>query len=270
MSGIKGTSQEYIGHHLYHLQFDLSTFSLVGSENISSFWVLNVDSMFFSILLAVLFLLIFGRLATVATYEAPTKLQVFIELVILFIDDNVKDMFHGKNKLIAPLSMTVFVWISLMNAMDLFPIDLLPVIAQYILGLPVLRVVPSADVNITSSIALNVFVLVVYYNIYTNGIRGFFKGLVYHPFNHPTCIPINFILEVVGLISKPVSLSLRLFGNMYAGELIFVLISGLLPWWGQWILNLPWAIFHILIVILQAFIFMVLTVIYLSTAHDRC
>lgn len=270
MSGIKGTSQEYIGHHLYHLQFDLSTFSLVGSENISSFWVLNVDSMFFSILLAVLFLLIFGRLATVATYEAPTKLQVFIELVILFIDDNVKDMFHGKNKLIAPLSMTVFVWISLMNAMDLFPVDLLPVIAQYILGLPVLRVVPSADVNITSSIALNVFVLVVYYNIYTNGVRGFVKGLVYHPFNHPTCIPINFILEVVGLISKPVSLSLRLFGNMYAGELIFVLISGLLPWWGQWILNLPWAIFHILIVILQAFIFMVLTVIYLSTAHDRC
>ncbi|URJ31776.1 F0F1 ATP synthase subunit A [Blochmannia endosymbiont of Camponotus modoc] len=268
MSGIKGTSQEYIGHHLCHLQFDLSTFSLVSSENTSSFWVLNVDSMFFSILLAILFLLIFGRLATLATYSVPTKLQVFIELVILFIDSNVKDMFHGKNKLIAPLSMTVFVWIFLMNAMDLFPIDLFPAIAKYMLGLPALRVVPSADVNITSSLALSVFVLVMYYNIYVNGVRGFIKGLTYHPFNHPTCIPINFIIEVVSLLSKPISLSLRLFGNMYSGELIFVLISGLLPWWGQWVLNLPWAIFHILIVALQAFIFMVLTVIYLSTAHD--
>lgn len=268
MSGITGASREYIGHHLYHLQFDLSTFSLLRSENISSFWVLNVDSMFVSTILAILFLLVFGRLAKVATCEAPTKLQVFIELIILFINNNVKDIFHGKNKLIAPLSMTVFVWIFLMNVMDLFPIDFFPIISKCTLGLPALRIVPSADINITSSIALSVFVLVIYYNIRINGICGFIKGLVYHPFSHPTCIPINFILEVVSLLSKPVSLSLRLFGNMYSGELIFVLISAVLPWWGQWVLNLPWAIFHILIVILQAFIFMVLTVIYLSSAHD--
>ncbi|WP_159714993.1 F0F1 ATP synthase subunit A [Blochmannia endosymbiont of Camponotus nipponensis] len=270
MSGVKDTVQEYIGHHLSHLQFDLSTFSWVDSKNISSFWVLNVDSIFFSILLAVLFLLFFGYIANIATCGVPKKLQAFIELIILFVDSNVKDVFHGKSKLIAPLSMTIFVWVFLMNAMDLFPIDFFPFVAQYTLGLPALRVVPSADINVTSSIALNIFLLIVYYNIYTNGICGFIKGLVYHPFNHPMCIPVNFVLEVVGLLSKPVSLSLRLFGNMYSGELIFILISGLLPWWGQWTLSLPWAIFHILIVVLQAFIFMVLTVVYLSAAHDPC
>ncbi|URJ28160.1 F0F1 ATP synthase subunit A [Candidatus Blochmannia vicinus] len=270
MLAIKNTSQEYIGHHLHHLQFDLNTFLWMDAEKISSFWVLNVDSIFFSTLLAVVFLLIVGRIAKIATCGVPTKIQTFMELIILFVDNNVKDIFHGKNKLIAPLSMTIFVWIFLMNAMDLFPIDLLPYIAKLTFGLPFLRVVPSADINITSSIALNVFILIVYYNIYTNGIRGFIKGLIYHPFSHPLCIPVNLILEIISLLSKPVSLSLRLFGNMYSGELIFILISGLLPWWGQWALSLPWAVFHILIIILQAFIFMVLTVIYLSTAHDPC
>lgn len=270
MSEIKDSLRKYIGHHLYNLQFDLKNFSWVYSENISSFWILNVDSIFFSGVLCILFLLVGSYVAKSATLYSPNKLQIFIELVILFIDKNVKDMFHGQNKLIAPLSMTVFIWISLMNIMDLLPVDILPYIAYHVLGIPYLRIVPSADINVTFSMALSIFILVIYYNIYVNGMRGFIKKLIYHPFNHPVCIPFNFVLEVINLLSKPVSLSLRLFGNMYAGELIFVLIAGLLPWWFQWILSVPWAIFHILIVILQAFIFMVLTIIYLSTAHDSC
>ncbi|URJ25098.1 F0F1 ATP synthase subunit A [Candidatus Blochmannia ocreatus (nom. nud.)] len=265
---IQSSYQEYIGHHLHHLQFDLSTFSWLESGDSSHFWILNIDSIFFSILLAVLFVLVGSVVAKSATYGVPNKLQTFIELLILFVDNNVKDMFHGNSKLIAPLSMTVFVWVFCMNIMDLVPVDFLPYIAQNVLGVSALRIVPSADVNITSSIALSIFVLIIYYNICTNGIIGFLKRLGCHPFSHPMCIPINLILEIISLLSKPVSMSLRLFGNMYSGELIFILISALLPWWGQWILSLPWSIFHILVITLQAFIFMVLTVIYLSIAHD--
>lgn len=268
MSDINNTFKEYIAHHLYNLQFDLIHFSWVNKESVPSFWVLNIDSIFFSGLLCIIFLWIGSRVAKLATFSAPSKLQVFAELIILFVDKNVKDMFHGKNRLIAPLSMTVFVWVFLMNAMDLIPIDVLPYIAYCTLGLPYLRVVPSADINVTFSLALSVFILVLYYSFYIHGIGGFFKKLFYHPFHHVFCIPINFILEIINLLSRPVSLGLRLFGNMYSGELIFILITGLLPWWGQWVLSVPWAIFHILIIVLQAFIFMVLTIIYLSTAHD--
>ncbi|PLK58831.1 F0F1 ATP synthase subunit A, partial [Candidatus Palibaumannia cicadellinicola] len=134
---------------------------------------------------------------------------------------------------------------------------------------PVLRVVPSTDINITLSMALGVFVLIIYYSCSTKGLITFIKDLTMQPFNHPIFIPINFILESVSLLSKPVSLALRLFGNMYAGELIFILIAGLLPWWSQWILNVPWAIFHILIITLQAFIFMILTIVYLAMASEK-
>lgn len=154
-----------------------------------------------------------------------------------------------------------------MNFMDLIPVDFIPHAAQ-LMGVPYLRVVPSADVNITMSMALGVFFLILYYSIKVKGISGFVKELTLQPFNHPAAIPVNFILETVTLISKPVSLGLRLFGNMYAGELIFILIAGLLPWWSQWILSVPWAIFHILIITLQAFIFMVLTIVYLSMAQE--
>lgn len=270
MLEIKNNFKEYIAHHLYNLQFDMRSLTWINTESASSFWVLNVDSIFFSGLLCIIFLWVGSRAARLATLNAPNKLQIFIELVILFVDKNVKDMFHGQDRVIAPLSMTVFVWVFLMNAMDFFPVDVLPYIADHVFGLPYLRVVPSADINITFSLACSVFILVLYYSIYVHGIAGFFKKLLYHPFNHVICIPINFILEIINLLSRPVSLGLRLFGNMYSGELIFILITGLLPWWCQWILSVPWAIFHILIVILQAFIFMVLTIIYLSTAHDTC
>lgn len=268
-SGEISTPQEYIGHHLNNLQLDLRTFELVNPHTASSFWVLNIDSMFFSLLLGAIFLLIFGRVAKGATSGVPGKMQTFVELVVGSVDGSVRDMFHGKSKLIAPLALTIFVWVFLMNLMDLLPIDLLPYLGEHVLGLPALRVVPSADVNITLSMALGVFILILYYSVMMKGIGGFVKELTLQPFNHPIFIPVNLILEGVSLLSKPVSLGLRLFGNMYAGELIFILIAGLLPWWSQWILNVPWAIFHILIITLQAFIFMVLTIVYLAMASEE-
>lgn len=269
-AGEYASSQEYIGHHLTHLQLDLRTFELVrGHDAPATFWVINLDSLFFSVILGLLFLWLFRRIAKSATSGVPGKLQTAIELVVGFVDSNVRDMYYGKSKVIAPLALTIFVWVFLMNFMDLLPIDFLPMLGEHFLGLPALRVVPSADVNVTLSMALGVFILILFYSIKMKGIGGFTKELTLQPFNHPLFIPVNLLLEGVSLLSKPISLGLRLFGNMYAGELIFILIAGLLPWWSQWVLNVPWAIFHILIISLQAFIFMVLTIVYLSMASEE-
>ena len=270
-SGEALTTRDYIGHHLNNLQLDLRTFELVNphAENAPSFWVLNIDSLFFSVLMGALFLWLFRKVAVRATSGVPGKFQTAVEMIIGFVDSSVRDMYHGKSKVIAPLALTVFVWVLLMNALDLLPIDFIPYIGEHILGLPALRIVPTADVSITLSMAIGVFILILFYSIKMKGIKGFTKELTLQPFNHPIFIPINLILEGVSLLSKPVSLGLRLFGNMYAGELIFILIAGLLPWWSQWLLSLPWAIFHILIITLQAFIFMVLTLVYLSMASEE-
>jgi len=249
------TTQGYISHHLHHLQ--------VGS----GFWTVNIDSMIFSVILGALFIWIFRKVAVTATSGVPDKLQCFVEMVVEFVDDTVKGIFHGKSKLIAPLALTVFIWVFLMNLMDLIPVDYLPYTAQ-VLGIPYLRVVPSADVNITMSMALGVFALIIIYSIKMKGVSGFVKELTLSPFNHWALIPVNLALELVTLLSKPISLGLRLFGNMYAGELVFILIAGLLPWWSQWLLSVPWALFHILVITLQAFIFMVLTIVYLSMASE--
>lgn len=249
---------------------DLRTFELVNPLNWpATFWTLNIDSLFFSVVLGLAFLLVFRKVAASATSGVPGKLQTAVELIIGFVDNSVRDMYHGKSKVIAPLALTVFVWVLLMNMMDLLPIDLLPYIGEHVLGLPALRVVPTADVSITLSMALGVFILIIFYSIKMKGVGGFTKELTMQPFNHPIFIPVNLILEGVSLLSKPLSLGLRLFGNMYAGELIFILIAGLLPWWSQWMLSVPWAIFHILIITLQAFIFMVLTIVYLSMASEE-
>ncbi|ENY72368.1 F0F1 ATP synthase subunit A [Aeromonas diversa] len=249
------TTQGYISHHLHHLQ--------VGS----GFWAVNIDSMIFSVVLGALFIWIFRKVAVSATSGVPGKLQCFVEMVVEFVDGTVKGIFHGKSRLIAPLALTVFIWVFLMNLMDLIPVDYLPYTAQA-LGIPYLRVVPSADVNITMSMALGVFALIIIYSIKMKGVSGFVKELTLQPFNHWALIPVNFVLELVTLLSKPISLGLRLFGNMYAGELVFILIAGLLPWWSQWLLSVPWALFHILVITLQAFIFMVLTIVYLSMASE--
>ncbi|MCL9782949.1 F0F1 ATP synthase subunit A [Vibrio sp. S4M6] len=258
------TSAGYIEHHLVNLS--LAKLGLVAEE--TSFWNVNIDSLFFSVLTGVFFLWVFRSVAKKATSEVPGKLQCFVEMIVGFVDQNVKDTFHGRNPLIAPLALTIFCWVFLMNVMDLVPVDFLPYSAQ-LMGVPYLKVVPTADVNITMAMALGVFALMLYYSIKVKGLGGFAKELALHPFNHPIMIPFNLLIEVVSLLAKPLSLGMRLFGNMFAGEVVFILIAAMLPWWLQWVGSLPWAIFHILVILIQSFVFMMLTIVYLSMAHEK-
>ncbi len=258
------TSSEYIVHHLTNLKLDLTTMQI--DANANGFWVLNIDSLFFSITLGVLFLFFFRLAAKRATAGAPGGLQNFVELMVEFVDTQVKDTFSGKSNLVAPLALTIFVWVFLMNFMDLIPVDLLPWLAGHA-GVPYLKVVPTTDPNVTLGMSLGVFLLVLFYSIKIKGFSGFGAEFMTHPFGWKL-FPVNFILKFVEEIAKPVSLGLRLFGNLYAGELIFILIA-LLPMYVQWMLGGPWAIFHILVITLQAFIFMMLTIVYLSMAHEH-
>ncbi|AWH90750.1 F0F1 ATP synthase subunit A [Buchnera aphidicola (Melanaphis sacchari)] len=261
--------QRYISHHLNHLQMDLCNFKIIQPGNISShFWIINLDSIMFSFVLGCFFLMFFYILGKKITIGAPNKLQTCIELIFEFVSENVKNMYQGNSVLIAPLSLTVFVWVFLMNLMDLIPIDFFPFIFERFFQISTVRIVPSSDVNITLAMSLGVFLLILFYSFKIKGLNGFIRELTLQPFNHPIFSIFNFLLELVSLLSKPISLGLRLFGNMYSGEMIFILISGLLPWWSQCFLNVPWAIFHILIIFLQSFIFMVLTIVYLSIASQ--
>lgn len=263
-SGEVSTPSTYITHHLTNLSSDK-----LGLGESGSFWAVNIDSLFFSVTIGIAFLWLFRFVAKKATIGVPGKLQCAVEMLVEFVDHSVKDTFQGKNPVIAPLSLTIFVWIFLMNAMDLIPIDFIPYPAQHWFGIPYMKVVPTADINITMALALGVFALVIYYSIKEKGIGGFFKELAFHPFNHWSMIPFNLMLEVVSLLSKPISLGMRLFGNMFAGEVVFILIAALMPWWAQWLGAVPWAIFHILVITIQAFIFMMLTIVYLSQAHEK-
>jgi F-type H+-transporting ATPase subunit a len=271
MSAETLTSAGYIRHHLQNLTFGQKADGAWGiahsTEEVREmgFWALNLDTLGVGIVLGALFAYLFRKAAVHATSGVPGRLQNFVEWIMDFIDDNVKGSFSGKNDLVAPLALTIFVWVFLMNVMDLIPVDYLPLLAQA-LGVPYMRVVPTTDPNATMGMALSVFALVLYYSVKVKGVGGFVAELTLHPFGK-WGLPVNLFLETVSLLSKPVSLGLRLFGNMYAGEMVFILIA-LLPWWVQWTLNIPWAIFHILIITLQAFIFMVLTIVYLSMAHQ--
>lgn len=277
MAGSYANSSEYIKHHLTNLVYGQKadgTWGIAHSpEEIKEmgFWSLNLDSMMFSIGLGLFFLWIFRRAAKKASTDAPTGLQNFIEMLIEFIDTSVRGSFSGKNPLIAPLALTIFVWIFLLNLMDLVAVDHIPWLAS-LMGVPYLKIVPSTDPNITFGLAISVFFLIVYYSIKMKGPGGFFAELAFHPFPK-FMMPINLILEGVTLIAKPVSLALRLFGNMYAGEVIFILIA--IMYSGGWALGffggalqLVWALFHILIITLQAFIFMTLTIVYLDMASQ--
>ncbi len=265
------SSAGYIKHHLQNLQVCATEngWQMNSAEDpllcAGNFQAFNIDTLFFSFFLGLVFILTFRSVAKKATTGVPGRFQAFVEIVYEFVDSNVKETFHGKNKLIAPLSMTIFVWVVLMNTMDLIPVDWIPGLAG-LMGIPFLKVVPTTDVNVTLAMALSVFVLILFYSIKVKGVKGFVKELTLNPFNHWSMIPFNFLLEVVSLLAKPVSLALRLFGNMYAGELIFILIAVLgavqLP------LHFPWAVLHLLVIVLQAFIFMMLTVVYLSMAHE--
>lgn len=271
------SSTEYIKHHLTYLTYDLKTMSF-GS---GGFWTLNLDTLFFSIVLGglALVLLYFG--ARRVTTGVPGKIQNFAEMMLQFADGQVKDCFHGKSNVIGPLALTIFMWVFLMNFMDILPVDILPEMAKTA-GLHHLKVVPTNDLNLTFAMSLAVFILIIYYSIKIKGIKGFTRELTMQPFNHVLFIPFNLLLELVGLIAKPISLALRLFGNLYAGELIFILIAlmtlqattasslagTVTLGFAQFILSLGWSIFHILVITLQAFIFMVLTIVYLSLAHE--
>ena len=273
------TSVEYIKHHLQNLQVCKTDEGWVWNNCLEAgFWTLNVDSLIISFLLGALFCFGFWRVAKNAKVENPGRWQSFTEMVFEFVDKSVKDTFHGKNPLIAPLALTIFVWIFLMNLMDLIPVDLLPWAASQA-GVGYLKVVPSTDANITFSLSLGVFFLIIFYSIKVKGFGGFIGELTLHPFSSKNkavqalLIPVNFLMESIGLLAKPVSLALRLFGNLYAGELIFILIAVLMSAGiggiiGGGISYMIWAIFHILVIVLQAFIFMMLTIVYLSMAHE--
>ncbi len=274
MSATNGvlTSGEYIKHHLQNLTYGQLPDGGWGIAHNAAeakamgFWAFHLDTLGFSFVLGALFLLVFYRAGRKMTIATPSGLQNFIESIIDFVNDNMRGSFNANNPLIAPLALTCFIWIILMNTMDLLPVDLLPKIAS-LMGVEYLKVVPTADPNATFGMSLGIFILMIYYSIKCKGLGGFASELAFHPFGK-VMLPVNLLLEGVGLLAKPVSLALRLFGNMYAGELIFILIA-LFPYWIQWSLSLPWAIFHILIVLLQGFIFMTLVIVYMDMAHQK-
>jgi len=274
-----GGLTEYITHHLTH-----NVQSLGGAQ-------VHFDSLFVSMLVAVISLGWLYSVARKATAGVPTKSQAFVEMVFEFVDGQVKDVFHGDRRFFVPLALTIFVWVLMMNAMDLLPLDLIGAGAHVAMGDDAhhfyWRVVPTADANVTFAMSITVFLLTIFYSIKAKTLGGWVKELFTAPFHAHGAFAIavlaipNFFLNLVEYLSKPVSLAMRLFGNMYAGELVFMLIAGLiglisLGGLGGWtgfllgvLLNAGWAIFHILIILLQAFIFMVLTVVYLSMAHDK-
>ena len=279
------TPNEYIKHHLQNLTFGQHPDGSWGLAHTAQearemgFWAIHLDTMFWSIALGVLFLWLFRKAAKRATSGRPSGLLNFVEWVVEFIDNNVRGSFSAKNNLVAPLALTLFVWVLLMNAMDLVPVDWIPGLAS-LLGIEYMKVVPTTDPNATFGMAFGVFFLVIFYSLKVKGPIGFLSELTMQPFEakNPLLkvlfIPVNFFLEGISLVSKPVSLSLRLFGNLFAGEMIFILIAllfggGLVLGIMGGVLQWAWAVFHILIILLQAFIFMVLTVVYLDMAHQE-
>jgi F-type H+-transporting ATPase subunit a len=253
------TSGEYIQHHLDHLTVNLNP--QIGD---STFWSFNLDTLFVSVILGLSLALFLRYIAVKMTSGVPGKLQNLVEIVIEFVQGNVNESYHGKSQLIAPLALVVFLWIFTMNAMDLLPVDLLPRILG-LFGVHHFKNVPTADPNATFAMSISVFLLIIFYNV---TVKGFSLGkeMLTKPFG-PYLFFLNVPFRIIEEVAKPFTLALRLFGNMFAGELIFILIA-LLPWWLQWFPGGVWAIFHILIITIQAFIFMMLTIVYLSMAHE--
>ncbi len=283
MAGTEITSAEYIKHHLTNLTFGYHPDAGWGMAHTAQeaaemgFNAIHLDSIGWSVGLIALFAFYFRRAAQRATAGIPGALQNGVEMIIDFVNENVRGSFSGKNDLVAPLALTIFCWVFLMNLMDLVPVDLLPWLFSLV-GVHYMKVVPSTDPNVTFALALGVFALILFYSIRIKGVGGFVGELTGMPFQtdnlllKPVFMLVNLVLEGVNLIAKPISLSLRLFGNMYAGEMIFILIA--LMYSGGWLIGIfggalqfVWAVFHILVVTLQAFIFMTLTIVYLDMAH---
>lgn len=285
MSSEVHTSAGYIKHHLQNLtygQLPDGTWGIAHSAEEAKamgFWALNLDTFIMSLLLGAVVMLVFRSVAKSAVSGIPGGLQNFCEWSLEFIDNSVRGSFSGKNDMVGPLALTIFFWILAMNLMDLLPIDYIPLLMSA-LGVPFFKIVPSTDPNATFGMAIGVFLLVLYYSVKMKGLGGFAGELTLQPFGK-WGMPVNLLLEGVNLIAKPISLALRLFGNMYAGEMIFILIALMGGAWAgmsmgsatlygsQILLSLGWAIFHILIVTLQAFIFMTLTVVYMDMAHQE-
>jgi F-type H+-transporting ATPase subunit a len=271
------TTGDYIVHHLTNLKLDLQTMQI--DPHAHGFWVLNLDSILFSIFLGVVFLVMFVIGARKASAGVPSGWQNFVEYAIELVDAQVKEGFHGKAQFVAPMALTVFFWVFLMNFMDLIPVDLLPMAASLV-GVDYLKVVPSTDPNITLGMSVTVFLIAFGYSFVAKGFKGVGAEFFFHPFGK-WMLPVNFLLKCVEELAKPLSLGLRLFGNMYAGEMIFILIACFtlqattLSVWSvagfgaQFLLAMGWAIFHILIITLQAYIFMTLTVVYMSMASEH-
>ncbi len=251
-SGEALTTSGYIVHHLTNLT--------VGH----GFWALHVDSLIVSGVLGLFAFVGMARLARKATPGVPGKMQAFVEMLVSFIDQQVKDTYHGKSPLVTPMAITIFVWVLLMNTMDLIPVDFVPMLLG-VAGVPYFKVVPTTDPNLTFGMSLTVFTIMLVMGVKVKGLGGFLHEVFTVPFGAKMA-PVNLLFRVIEDIAKPISLSLRLFGNMYAGEMVFILIALLGLW--QLPLALPWALFHILIITLQAFVFMMLTIVYLSMASE--
>ncbi|HUS23329.1 MAG TPA: F0F1 ATP synthase subunit A [Candidatus Binatia bacterium] len=277
MSAEGGTdSGHYVLHHLTNLKLDLRSMTI--NPEAQGFWVLNLDSVIFSLLLGSIFFFLFWNTARKASAGVPSGTQNFVESVLEFVQLQVREVFPKANPLVAPLALTIFMWVLLMNSLDFLPVDLLPWMAGHA-GVGHLKIVPSTDVNITFGMSISVFLLILIYNIRFKGPIGFLKEVLSHPFG-PWLFPVNVVLRIVEEVARPVSLALRLFGNLFAGELIFILIALLLAQTFNGtvggaalgglglVANVFWAIFHLLVVPLQAFVFMVLTIVYLSTAAE--
>ena len=268
------TATEYVQHHLGFLTFGQRADGTLGfahsveEAKAMGFWSINVDSMMISLLLGVFFLGLFRFCIKRATTGKPGGLQNFLEIIVEMVQTNVKNSFYAKNDLIGPLALTIFCWIFLMNTMDLIPVDWIPLLAQTIAGDPHLyfKAVPTTDLNITLGFAISVFFLIIFYSIKIKGLGGFLGEFAFHPFGK-WAMPLNLLLELPGFLAKPVSLALRLYGNFFAGEVIFLVIALVGVW--QLPLHFGWAVFHILVVTLQAYLFMMLTIVYLNQAHTH-
>lgn len=268
------TAGEYIVHHLHHLQ--------AGHQKaVVDFTVFNLDSIFWAATLGVLTCFFLWRAAAKSTAGVPGRFQAAVEILVEMVDSQAKGIVHNANsrKLVAPLALTVFLWIFMMNAMDLLPVDAIPWITER-MGIPYQRVVPTADLSISMGLSLSVLLVCLVYNVKIKGLGGWVHELFTAPFgNHFLLWPVNFAMQIVEFVAKTVSHGMRLFGNMYAGELIFMLIalmggawslsaSGIVLALGHVLAGTVWAIFHILIITLQAFVFMMLTLVYIGQAHD--
>lgn len=254
------TSTEYIQHHLQNWQISF------GSD---PFWTVNMDTVLFSLVCGIVACGIFAWVASVMKPGKPGRLQCFTEMCFDFVNEQVRDTLNCEDRFVGALAMVIFFWVFMMNFMDLIPVDLLPWLGSFI-GVSHLKVVPTTDINLTFALSLTVFIILIITNIAYKGFFGYIKSLFSHPFppEYIITIPINFFLVIIEELAKPISLSLRLFGNLYAGELIFILIATL-PWYAMFVPQAIWLLFHVLVITLQAFVFMVLTIVYLSMARQH-